>query len=97
SRRSTWRSRSSRNSKVAGCHVHNHVRITARQLIDDRRRYERVRLRTSDPYFSHQRVCKKFDVPHALLQFIKYREATLEQRTAIDRWLDAHWASVEQP
>src|SRR5215831_6505085 len=55
-----------------------------------------MRFGTSDPYFSHQRICEKFDVPHALLQFIEYRDAALEQRVAVDRWLDAEWAAVEQ-
>src|SRR5262245_36785112 len=56
-----------------------------------------MRFGTADPYFSHHRVCEKFDVPHALLQFIKDRDAALEQRVAVDRRLDAERASVEQP
>src|SRR5262245_47843532 len=73
------------------------ARIAPREPVDDLGRETRGEwIHGTDSNFTGGRVGKKLDLLDALPQFIESGEPVLENRTTIERWLDALPAALEQ-
>src|SRR5260370_32325783 len=85
------------SGRIADSQMTHDARIASRQSVDhgcdesgaptDRRR---------DPDFPRRRVGEEFDVLHALLQFIEYRNAAPDERAAVRRRRDAARAAIKK-
>src|SRR4051794_40958686 len=77
--------------------VKHHAWITSGEPLDDGEDGSTCRvLAARDPQFPRRRIGEEFYVFHALPELIKHRKATLDERAAIWRRLDALRAAIQQ-
>ena len=72
-------------------------RMPAIQFLNDSRHDAGCRRTVaSDPYLSRCWIGKEFDVLHTLSELVKDHDASLDERLAVQSWLDAMRIAIEE-
>src|SRR5262252_8481060 len=94
---STVSERALQSNEVRLHDMETNSRMPAIQSLNDSRHKAGCRRTvTSDSYFSRCWIGKEFDVLHTLSEFVKYHDASLDERLAIQGWHDAMRIAIEE-